>query len=127
VIVVDTSVWIDYFRQQKLVAQESIEIALKEGRVYVPPIVVAELLSSTMRSVQRNELELFLRELAWCECDITHWIRVGALRASLAMNGYSVSTPDAHIAQCAIDLNAILYSKDAIFRKISARAGFVMG
>jgi len=41
------------------------------------------------------------------------------LRNSLAAKGLSVSTPDAHVAQCALDLGADLLSADAIFRLMS--------
>lgn len=126
-IIVDTSVWINYFRAKKIATQESIDLALREGRVHVPPVVVAELLSSPMRAAERSELRLFLHELAWCDCDLDHWARVGSLRASLLIQGFSISTPDAHIAQCAIDLNGLLHSDDAIFKKIAAKAGLKLG
>lgn len=47
-----------------------------------------------------------------------HWERVGALRARCLKSGLSVSTPDAHIAQCALDCDGLLWSRDSIFAKI---------
>ena len=40
--------------------------------------------------------------------------------APLRARGLHVSTPDAHIAQCAIELDAPLLSRDRIFSKIAA-------
>jgi predicted nucleic acid-binding protein len=47
------------------------------------------------------------------------WIRVGELRRSLRDKGLSISTPDAHIAQCALDRDAVLLSRDAFFARMA--------
>jgi predicted nucleic acid-binding protein len=44
---------------------------------------------------------------------------VGRLRNSLAAKGLAISTPDAHVAQCALDLGADLLSADAVFRLVA--------
>jgi len=41
------------------------------------------------------------------------------LRATLLRRGVTVSTPDAHVAQCAIDRGALLLTHDAVFHKIA--------
>jgi predicted nucleic acid-binding protein len=50
---------------------------------------------------------------------LEHWFRVGKLRAELRAGGLSVSTPDAHVAQCAIDTGGVLLSEDRVFEKIA--------
>jgi hypothetical protein len=57
------------------------------------------------------------------ESGFDHWLRVGFLRASLSKQGLGVSTPDTHVAQCALDLGAVLMSEDEIFRKIAKVPG----
>ncbi len=114
VLIVDTSSWISYF---KGVQNQDIDLALKEGRVYLPPIVAAELLSAQLKTSDRVKLTDFLTELPLCETSFKHWACVGELRASLSKKGLHLSTPDAHVAQCAIDLNGYLLSADAIFKK----------
>jgi hypothetical protein len=47
-------------------------------------------------------------------------VRVGELRRALASRGIAVSTPDAHVAQCALDAASPLLSRDAVFNKIAA-------
>ena len=115
-LVVDTSSWITYFSHT---APSLIDEALGEGRVYLSPVVVAELTSGKMTSGQRTELESFLDDLPLCDSDFEHWVRVGRLRAQFFSKGLSVSTPDAHLAQCAIDLDADLLSEDRVFRQIA--------
>jgi len=116
VVVVDSSSWISYFKGQ---GSSSLDEALKEGRVFLSPIVAAELLSAKLSEQKRSELLDFLLELPLCEGSFAHWSRVGQSRADLFRRGLSVSTPDAHVAQCALDLEGYLLTEDAIFRKIA--------
>lgn len=115
-LVVDTSSWISYFKGKHT---EDIDEALKDGRVYLPPLVASELLSGSLKPIERSKLRDFLKELPLCENDFDHWVRVGELRSGLFAQGISISTPDAHIAQCALDLKCRLLSEDSIFGKIS--------
>ena len=116
-LVIDTSSWIAFFREGS--DDAIIEPALEEGTVYLPLVVAAELLSGRMAERARGDLEEFLLTLSLCPADVAHWFRVGRLRNSLAARGLSISTPDAHVAQCALDLGAELLSADTIFRLVA--------
>lgn len=118
-VVVDTSVWIDFLAG---VSTPSLEEALAQGLVVLPPLVVAELVSGAHRQREKAMLEDLLEELPLHETPLLHWIRVGELRRSLRSKGLSVSTPDAHVAQCALDREAVLLSRDAVFRSIARHA-----
>ncbi len=118
-LVVDTSSWISYFAGRE---SSAIDEALSEGRVYLPPIVAAELCSGDMKQSQRRELMALLTDLPLCAADLAHWCRVGDLRNRLRRRGFSISTPDAHIAQCAIDISGILLTEDKVFGKIAGAA-----
>jgi predicted nucleic acid-binding protein len=115
-LVVDTSSWITYFAGR---GATSIDRALAESRVLLSPVVAAEILSGTLDTSQRAELEDLLNDLPPCVCDPEHWFRVGRLRAMLRSKGVTVSTPDAHVAQCALDCQGALLTEDAIFRQIA--------
>lgn len=119
-LVVDTSSWIGYFARGHLAVV--IEDALNDGRVYLPPIVAAELTSGISSKRELEELRSFMLDLPLCHTPIEHWFRVGALRAKLFRVGESISTPDAHIAQCAIDLAGELLSEDRVFQRIAESA-----
>ena len=118
-VVVDTSVWIDFLAG---VSTPSLEEALAQGLVVLPPLVVAELVSGAHRQREKAMLEDLLEELPLHETPLAHWIRVGELRRGLKKKGLSVSTPDAHVAQCALDREAVLLSRDAVFRSIARHA-----
>ena len=118
-LVVDTSAWVSWFAGR---GAEEIEAALEEGRVHLPPLVAAELLSGSLPPRRRAALEGLLADLPLVPTDLAHWFRVGRLRADLRARGLSVSTPDAHVAQCALDLGAELLTEDAVFRRIAGLA-----
>lgn len=61
-------------------------------------------------------------DLAVHETPLDHWVRVGDLRRRLSEKGIAVSTPNAHVAQCAVDRDAVLLSRDAVFQKIATVA-----
>lgn len=120
-LVIDTSSWISYFAGR---GSPLIEPALEEGRAFLPPIVAAELASGRLSRRNRLALEDLLADLPLCPHGLDHWLRVGRLRASLFAKGISMSTADAHVAQCAIDLDADLLTEDAIFSQTARPAGF---
>lgn len=122
-IVIDTSIWVDYFRGEHFPIVDS---ALQDGLVVLPAIVAAELLSGARRTVEAAELRDFLQLLRHHGLEINHWYRVGALRATLARKGLNISTPDAHVAQCALDLNIPLYARDDIFPRIARHAALTL-
>ena len=119
-LVIDTSSWISYFAGR---GSPLIDEALSEARVLLPPVVAAELLSGKMEASEREELEDMLLDLRLCLSDLHHWFRVGRLRAQLLAKGISVSTPDAHVAQCALDFDAELLTEDGIFEQIGRGTG----
>jgi predicted nucleic acid-binding protein len=115
-LVVDTSSWVTYLGRGE---GDLLEEALGEGRVHLPPIVAAELLSGRMSPGQRRALGELLSELPLCAADRDHWFRVGRLRDQLAAKGLSVSTPDAHVAQCTLDLGGALLTEDGVFTRMA--------
>jgi predicted nucleic acid-binding protein len=117
-LVVDTSSWISYFAGR---GSALIEDALAEARVHLPPVVAAEIVSGRLAPTARRALEDLLTDLPLCVSDLQHWLRVGRLRADMRAKGLSVSTPDAHVAVCALDLGADLLSEDRIFRAIATK------
>ena len=115
-VVVDTSVWIDFFAGRPA---EELEAALAEGAVVVPPLVIAELVSGAQRPADHAAIVDLVSDLTIHETPIAHWIRVGDLRRELSRRGLRVSTPDAHVAQCALDRQAVLLSRDRVFADIA--------
>ena len=119
-LVVDTSVWIDFFAGRPA---KALEDGLAQGAVTLPPIVVAELVSGARVEKHRAAISDLVRDLPLHDTPVDHWLRVGDLRRRLAEKGIAISSPDAHVAQCAIDLDALLLTRDAVFHKIARHSG----
>ena len=115
-MVVDTSGWIDFFAGDTIPV---LEEALAAQIVILSPVVTAELVSGAINPRDRRAISELVLELPVHETPREHWVAVGDLRRKLRSKGLSVSTPDAHIAQCALDRQSLLLSRDAIFRRIS--------
>ena len=115
-IVADTSEWIEYLAGRPA---DLLDHALAAGVVVVPPVVVAELLSGASDETDRDALADLLHDLVLHPATFDHWVRVGVLRQSLKTAGLGVSVPDAHIAQCALDRDVPLLTRDAVFLRIA--------
>ena len=59
-IVVDTSIWIDYF---KGVNFPMVDDSLKEGSLCLSPLIVSELLSAKLNPTSKKQLIDFLLDL----------------------------------------------------------------
>ena len=115
-VVPDTSVLIAYFNGADIAP---LEAAIDDGNLVIPPIVVSELISGAQSTRDRAAIGELLQDTPVHATPLEHWIAVGELRRELRRRGVEVSTPDAHIAQCALDRDAVLITRDAIFRKIA--------
>jgi predicted nucleic acid-binding protein len=52
-ILIDTSVWIDYFQNKPSSISEKVDGILSENNIYIPKIVIAELIQG-VRFSERN-------------------------------------------------------------------------
>lgn len=119
-VLVDTSVWVDFFKGKEM---SELESALKECRVWTTYIVIAELLSGAESLYDEKELLKFLESLPIVDMSMKHWINVARLRKQNQKKGFVISTPDAHIAQATLDIKGMLFSKDKIFTKTKKITG----
>ena len=116
-VVVDTSVWIEFFAGAEI--QAAVAEAVEHGAAVLPPIVVAELISGATTQFQRQAIGELLQDAPVHDTPLEHWLRVGELRRMLAQKGLDVTIPDAHVAQCALDQNALLLTSDSVFGLIA--------
>lgn len=123
-VIVDSSVWVDYLAGVNV---REVEFATAARTLVLSPLVIAELLSGNNTLEERRLIGELLQDYKLHETALAHWIRVGELRRLLSVRGLNVNLPDAHLAQCAIDRDAVLYSRDAIFAKIAAHTTLRLG
>jgi len=117
--VIDASVWIDFLAGAKI---RSVEDVLADGSAIIPPLVVAELVTGALTPAMREAIGELLQDVLVHDTPLEHWIDVGTLRRLLGRKGVNVTLPDAHVAQCALDRDAILVARDSIFTDIAKHA-----
>ena len=123
-VIVDSSVFIDYLGGERI---EAVVAATTEGSLVLSPLVIAELLSGDLTITQREMVGELLQDYFLHDTPLAHWIDVGNLRRMLRARGINATIPDAHVAQCAIDLGATLLTRDEIFTRIGAHTPLRLG
>ena len=115
-VIVDSSVWIAYLNGEPL---RDVERALAANALFLPGMVVAEVLSGDLTIDQRRTFGELLQDYPVLRTTLAHWISLGELRRTLRRRGINVTLPDAHVAQCALDRGALLLTRDDIFSLIA--------
>lgn len=109
----DTSCWIPYLAGESGRDVELIAAHLREQSVVMSPVVLAELLSDPLRSLQARRALLAIPAL---ELTSGFWERAGLTRAGLLKLHIKPKLADTLIAQLCIDHDIPLHTRDADFR-----------
>jgi predicted nucleic acid-binding protein len=118
-IAIDTSSLRRWARGESGADVRRADEAILSGDAALPPIVLAEALSSP--AVERHFVD-FVLTLPLLDIEEGYWRRAGDLRRSILRDGYKANLSDALIAQACIDKNVLLITHDADFRHFT-RAG----
>ena len=118
-MLVDSSVWIDYFRAGR--HAKELEVLLDNNRVVTNDLVLAELVPSLHLKRQARLIEL-LRELER-EPLLPDWDEVVRLQITCLRHGINgVGIPDLLIAQHAMQHGLQLMARDGHFRQLARYA-----
>lgn len=119
-VLIDTSVWVDYFRGKGGEAGRAVDGLLDADRVLVLPLIEAELYRGARTEKELKFLEghfSFLRQL---DIPAGFWRKVGRFSWQLSRKGYLPHLVDAFIALTAIENGVMVFSRDNDFKKIAA-------
>ena len=117
-VLVDTSIWIEYFNKPDSRAGESLENLLKERRVFCAGVVLTELLQGA--KIER-EFKLILESvtaLPFLETKLTTWIDAGRISFSLRKKGITIPVTDIILASLALESHCLIFTLDPHFNKI---------
>ena len=115
---VDTSVWIDFFRGDR-VAVDRLDPLLVAGEVGMCGPVLAEVLSGAPSYAEWKRLERLLGALDWLPLPLDVWRRAAEARFNLARRGTQAALVDLLIALVAIEADAALHTRDRDFERIA--------
>ena len=116
-IAADTSTWISFFEGEQGDDVLALARALQSRQVVMPPPVLTELLSDPELSASVAQT---LMELPLVAMKDGFWHRAGKLRAKVLARKRKARLGDALIAQCCIDADIALITRDGDFKAFSA-------
>ena len=116
-IAADTSTWISFFGGEQGADVLALARALQSRQVVMPPPVLTELLSDPQLSASVAQT---LLELPLVALKDGFWHRAGRLRAKVLARKRKARLGDALIAQCCIDADIALITRDGDFKAFSA-------
>ena len=120
-IAADTSTWIAYLEGAMDDDTQLLRRALMDKQAVMVPAVLAELLSDPELPA---EVAASLFDLPLIQITAGYWQRAGRLRARVLALGRRARLSDALIAQCCIDQDVPLITRDRNFRAFSEAAKF---
>ena len=117
-VLVDTSIWIEYFNHRHSQAGETVEMLLREERVVIAGIVLTELLQGAKIKREFDAILDSVAALPFLDATLNTWIEAGRISYSLRRKGVTVPTTDIIIASLAIENHCSLFSMDFHFDQI---------
>lgn len=117
-ILVDTSIWIEYFNRDKSFIADSLERLIGEDKVVVAGIILTELLQGTKNEKEFHAILENITALPFLESRLNTWIEAGRISFNLRRTGLTIPTTDIIIASLAIENNCQIFSLDPHFEKI---------
>lgn len=122
-VLVDTSVWIDFFRDCDSAAAAELDRLLDEGRAATCGLVEAELLPG-LKSRDRERIRAWMSALPRLAIPNEVWPEVGAIQEkALARGAGPFSVPDLVIAATALLHDAAVFTLDRHFKQIGVMTG----
>lgn len=118
-VLVDSSVWIDYFRSGR--NSEEIESLLEDGRVLINDLILAELIPALHVKRQPKLIDL-LRQLEQ-EPMLPDWEEIIRMQIACLRDGLNgIGIPDLLIAQNAVQHGLQLMTRDGHFIRLARHA-----
>ncbi|MGA2317728.1 MAG: PIN domain-containing protein [Thermodesulfobacteriota bacterium] len=117
-ILIDTSAWIEYFKDKSAGLSKRVDEILSKYEVYVPKVVIAELIQSSKSEREVSIVEDFVDAFNIIDQKEDTWIKAGKLSFNLKKKGKNVNLTDCYIAVIAQEYDCQILSLDFHFKDI---------
>ena len=117
-VLVDTSIWIAYFKDTDPVLTERIDGVLTDSDIYVPKVVIAELIQGAKTEKEISVIEDFVEAFYVIDQTENTWLHAGRLSYSMKRKGITVNIVDCYIAVIAHENNCKIMTLDEHFKGI---------
>ncbi len=121
-IIVDTSIWIEYFRNRKAPLVEKLESLIYQRQIRNIPLITAELIRGCLHLKEVHHIQTTIKPIPCCPMEESTWEKVALFAFGLARKGLSVSLVDAVIAHITIEAGHVLWTKDKDFQRIATHS-----
>ncbi len=121
---IDTSVWIAYFQAHASAAvSQHVDDLLAESDIYVPKIVLAELIQGAQSEKEIAVIREFVEAFTIIGESSDTWLEAGRLSFSLKKKGKTINLADCYIAILAKEHKCSIFTLDKHFREIQKETG----
>ena len=117
-VLVDTSVWVSYFRGGLPVISERVDRLLAGAEVCVPKIVLAELVQGAKSEREITTIEDFFDAFTILDQSPDTWLKAGKLSRQLKNRGITIHLLDCYIAVIAQENACAILTLDEHFKDI---------
>ena len=117
-VLIDTSVWINFFRDKSPTFSQKVDDLLADNEIYVPTIVVAELIQGSKSDREIMAVKEFLEAFHIIDQKEDTWIKAGELSNQLKRKGKRVNLADCYISIIAEDHGCQIFTLDEHFKDI---------
>jgi predicted nucleic acid-binding protein len=123
---VDTSVWVEFLRGEKIVLKRRLEKLLDENRAVVSGIILAELLTGISNEKDQRFLEECFLGLPWLETTRMIFTTAGKMGSALRKKGITLPLSDLLIAALAKAHSLTVLTMDNHFQTLAKPLGVQM-
>ena len=117
-VLIDTSVWIAFFRNTSTELSEKVEELISNAEVCVPHIVIAELIQGARSDREIATIESFVDAFTIVDQTENTWAKAGKLAYNLKKKGKTINLADCYIAVIAQEQACRIYTLDVHFKDI---------
>ncbi|MBI4824137.1 MAG: PIN domain-containing protein [Nitrospirae bacterium] len=117
-VLIDTSVWIAYFKNKDNLLSERVDEVLTSADIYVPRVVIAELIQGAKSEKEILIIEDFIDAFNIIDQTSDTWLKAGRLSFSMKKKGLTVHVLDCYIAVLAMEHDCKIFSLDEHFKNI---------
>ena len=117
-IIVDTCVWIEFFREPESELTLHLKGLLRERKVIMVGMVMAEILQGVKAPKEANLVKQSLEKLPYLEVTRDTWESAGEISASLRGTGVTIPLSDLIIAAVALSGDHKIFTIDPHFYKV---------
>jgi predicted nucleic acid-binding protein len=117
-VIVDTTIWIEFFRSPDSTVANHLKDLLRQRRVVMAGMVMAEILQGVKAPKEANLVLTSFTKLPYSEMTKDRWQQAGEISASLRRKGTTIPLSDLIIAACALAEGCEVYTLDPHFKRI---------